>query len=87
MDDTDPYPTLLGLDWAIEMGGVININMRSMIFKNGEIRVIIPLDLAEGQGYAKRVRGSKEGDQLYKVSSQTDGMPVKEEINNEYLYD
>ena len=21
----DPYPTLLGLDWAIDMGGIINL--------------------------------------------------------------
>ena len=25
VEDVDPYPTLLGLDWAINMGGVINL--------------------------------------------------------------
>ena len=25
VEDTDPYPALLGIDWAIDVGGVINI--------------------------------------------------------------
>lgn len=25
VDDADPYPVLLGLDWAIDMGGIINM--------------------------------------------------------------
>ena len=25
VDNVDPYPTLLGLDWAIQMGGNINL--------------------------------------------------------------
>ena len=27
MEDADPYPTILGLDWAIDMGGIINLNV------------------------------------------------------------
>ena len=34
MEDADPYPALLGLDWAIDMGGVINLKKRSMVFEN-----------------------------------------------------
>lgn len=25
VDDSNPYPTLLGIDWAIDMNGVINL--------------------------------------------------------------
>jgi len=32
VEDADPYPVLLGLDWAIDMGGIINLKKRSMVF-------------------------------------------------------
>ena len=32
--DADPYPALLGLYWAIDMGGIINLKKRSMVFEN-----------------------------------------------------
>ena len=25
VEDVDPYPALLGLDWAMDMGGIINL--------------------------------------------------------------
>ena len=37
VEDADPYSTLLGLDWAIDMGGIINLKKRSMIFENDGI--------------------------------------------------
>ena len=43
MGDSDPYPAFLGLDWAIDMGGIINLKKRSMVFENGGVRVIFPL--------------------------------------------
>lgn len=49
VEDADPYPVLLGLDWAIDMGGIINLKKRSMVFKNNGTRVIVPLDPAEGE--------------------------------------
>ena len=32
VDDIDPYLALLGLDWAIDMDGVINLKKRRMEF-------------------------------------------------------
>ena len=32
-DDNNPYPVLLGIDWATDMNGVINIKKRKMIFE------------------------------------------------------
>ena len=34
VDDAETYPALLGLDWAIDMGGIINLKRRSMIFES-----------------------------------------------------
>lgn len=32
VEDVDPYLALLGLDWAIDMGGIINLKKQSMAF-------------------------------------------------------
>ena len=32
-DDIDPYLALLGLDWAIDINGVINLKKRRMEFE------------------------------------------------------
>ena len=53
LEDVDPYPALLCLDWAIDMGGIINLKKRSMVFENSGTRVIIPLDPAEGERYTE----------------------------------
>ena len=46
VEDADPYPALLGLDWATDMGGIINLKRRSMIFENKGTSVIVLLDPA-----------------------------------------
>lgn len=30
VDDSNPYPTLLGIDWAIEKNGFINLKKNTM---------------------------------------------------------
>jgi hypothetical protein len=42
VDDTTPYPMLLGLDWAFENQDIINLKMRKMTFESGEYMVIMP---------------------------------------------
>ena len=32
VDDSNPYPSLLGIDWATDMNGVINLKKHKMIF-------------------------------------------------------
>ena len=46
VEDADPCPSLRGLEWAIDMGGIINLKKRIMVFENEGTRVIVPLDLA-----------------------------------------
>ena len=66
--DADPYPTLLGLDWAIDMGGIINLKKRSMLFENNGTRVIVPLDLTEGERYTEPMRDEEDVNHIYNLT-------------------
>jgi len=44
IDDSNPYPMLLRIDWATDMNGVINLKRCKMIFENKSVRVVEPLD-------------------------------------------
>jgi hypothetical protein len=54
-DNTQTYPTLLGLDWAFDNQAIINVNTKKMIFEWGEYKVIAPLDPSEGGRYIEPV--------------------------------
>jgi len=36
-----PYPALLGIDWAIDMNGIINFKKRTMSFERKSLRVVV----------------------------------------------
>lgn len=55
VDDNNPYPALLGIDWEFDMNMSINPKKRSMTFEKKELRVIVQLDLAKGARYTKPV--------------------------------
>ena len=67
MEDAYPYPKLLGMDWEIDMGGIINLKKRSMVFENEGTRVIVPLDPAEGELYIEPVHEEDDVDHIYKI--------------------
>ena len=72
MDDSNPYPTLLGIDWATDMNGIINLKKRKMIFEKKPLCIIIPLDLAEGLSYMELIRDYESDDDLdciYKITT------------------
>jgi len=72
-DDKNPYPMILGIDWAIDMIGVINLKKNKMIFEKKSLRVVVALDPAEGSCYTKPVRDDESDDDLdciYKITSQ-----------------
>ena len=48
VDDNNPYPTLLGIDWATDMNGVINLKKPKMIFEKKSLCVVVPLEPAKG---------------------------------------
>ena len=64
VDEKSPYPMLLGIDWAIDMNGVINLKKCKMFFKKKSVRVVVPLDSAEGASYTKPVHDNDSDDDL-----------------------
>ena len=53
IDDSNPYPALLGIEWAMENAAVINLKKRQMVFEGKEFRVILPLDPSQGERYTE----------------------------------
>ena len=56
IDDRNPCPALLGIDWAIDMNGVTNLKKQSISFEKKSLRVVVPLDPTEGLRYTELVR-------------------------------
>ena len=69
MEDADPYLAILGIDWAIDVGGVINLKKGSMVFENNGTCVIVPLDLTEGAQYTEPAHDGEEIDHIYKFTT------------------
>lgn len=70
MGDKDPYPTLLGIDWAFENYSIIDLKKELMIFEDGEVRVTQPLDPYQGPRYTKMVDNREDAqmmDHLYQM--------------------
>jgi len=55
VDDSNPYPMLLGIDWASDMNRVINPRKKKMICEKKSLRIIVPLNPAEGSHYTELV--------------------------------
>ena len=56
IDDRNPYPALLGIEWALNNDAVINLKNRQMNFEGKGLRVIVPLDPSQGERYTEPVR-------------------------------
>jgi hypothetical protein len=70
VDDTTPYPTLLGLGWAFDNQAIINLKNRKMTFESGEYRVIAPLDPSEGERFVEsNCLDLEEINQLYRTTA------------------
>lgn len=71
-DEHSPYPVLLGINWAIDMNGVINLKQRKMIFEKKSLWVIVPLDPVDRPHYTELMRSEERGDVLdsiYKLAA------------------
>jgi hypothetical protein len=66
MDDSQPYPTLMGLEWDFDNQEIINLKRREMIFEVGYLKFIAPLDPSEGKRYIEPSRGN-DIDKLYNM--------------------
>ena len=51
INDSNHYPTLLGIEWEMANAAVINLKKRQMTFEGKGLRVIIPLDPSQGKRY------------------------------------
>ena len=72
VENTNPYPALLGIDWARDNQTIINFKKRILSFKDNERRVVSPIDPLEGQRYVEPVYNDGQGDYLdhiYNVTS------------------
>ena len=69
IDDSNPYPALLGIEWAIENSAVINLKSRHMTFEGEGLRVIVPLDPSQGERYTEPVRDEYQDvlDHIYNI--------------------
>jgi len=69
--NSNPYPTLLGIDWANNMNGVINLKKHKTTFKKNSLRVVVPLDPVEGSHYIEPVCNYDNDDDvdcIYKIT-------------------
>lgn len=71
VDDSNPYPALLGLDWAFYNLSIVNLKKRQLFFDQGDLRFIAPLDPKEGRRYVELVRDKVDAeglDTIYKMT-------------------
>jgi hypothetical protein len=50
-DESNQYPTLLGIDWAFENNAVLNLKKWKMFFETITLFLVMPLDPYEGYRY------------------------------------
>lgn len=64
VDDNNPYLELLGVDWATDMNGAINLKKWKMIFEKKYLRIIVPLDPAKVSPYTELAHDYESDDDL-----------------------
>jgi hypothetical protein len=73
MGDKDPYPALLGINWAYKNYALINLKKDTMTFEAEGIKVAQPLDTYVGTRYTERTDNNMEGEYLDKLYTITAG--------------
>jgi hypothetical protein len=66
VDDSFPYPALLGINWAFDNSTIFYLKKRRMTFERDGLRVITPLDPDEGLWYINPIR---EEDHAYELEN------------------
>ena len=72
INDTNPYPAVLVIDWEIDNQTIINFKKRILSFEDSKMRVFVPIDPIEGQCYVEPVHCEGQEnylDQLYNIMS------------------
>ena len=55
IDDSNPFPALLGIHWAFDNLAMINLKKKQMTFEGHNIRIITPLDPYMSPCYTERI--------------------------------
>ena len=71
VDNTNPYPTLLGINWAMGNQTIINFERRILSFEDDEMRVVAPLDPLERQRYIEPMFNEGQVDHLENIYNVT----------------
>jgi hypothetical protein len=72
VDDSFPYPVLLGIDWAFNNSTVVDLKKIRMNFERYGLQVIAPLDPDEGLRYTEPIMEEDhayELENIYKLTS------------------
>jgi hypothetical protein len=72
VDDSCPYPVLLGIDWDFNNLIIFDLNKRRMNFEGNGLKFIAPLDPDEGHIYTEPIREEDrayELENIYKLTS------------------
>ena len=71
IDDSNPYPALLGIEWAMANAAVINLKKRQMTFEGKGMRFIVPLDPSQGERYTEPLREEDQDvlDHIYNITA------------------
>jgi hypothetical protein len=56
VDDSCPYPTLLGIDWDFNNMTGVDLKKRRMTFESNGLKVSAPLYIDEGRRYTEPIR-------------------------------
>lgn len=70
VDEIDPYPTLLEIDWVFDNSVILNSKNKKMSFESERMWLISPLDPREGERYTKPIKeelDTKEIDNLNNI--------------------
>lgn len=73
MDEKNPYPPTLTIDWAIDMKWIINLKSRRMKFKKKSLHVVVLLDPVQRERYTKPVHDEGSDcklDFFYQITTQ-----------------
>jgi hypothetical protein len=71
VNDIQPYPTRMGLEWDFHNQVIINLKIREMIFEVADLKVTATLDPSEVKRYIEVERGN-DIDNLYKMNAHMD---------------
>jgi hypothetical protein len=85
VDESIPFPTLLGIDWAFENQTIINLKTRKMIFEAGNFSLVAPSDPIYCQQYVEPVHDIFLWDDVNKLYRMRERKTMSTQLQMEYL--